>query len=214
MVGCTGDSLRRLFWVAVALVLSGSAGAFTPWKCSLLRRPLHTHTPRQVLMCVREVLREHYRKQGHRIRVPPPAATCLELRQHLEQLGDAVYQLGLWDSVTSTELPLPPGTLIDGRYRVLGHRVTAGLGSYAGQYSYVCADEMPVAPPLGRRARDLLRHSLCDLLRRCLTRLWDGLCETAAGVPSQKEWDQAFKQVLPACWVKAWVNPEKAQTGL
>ena len=159
------------------------------------------HPRRQVLMCVREVLRKHYHERGCRHRVPPAEATSAALGQHLEQLAKAVQQMGLWNSVSRTELPLPAGTLIDKRYRVLGHRVTAGLGSYAGQYSYVCADEMPVAPPLGRRARDLLRHSLCDPLRRCLTRLWDGLCETAAKAEalSPEEWDQDFEQVRRAC---------------
>ena len=165
-------------------------------------------------MCVREVLREHYRGQGRRHRAPPAAATCSALRQHLERLGGAVHQLGLWDPATDSELPLPPGTLIDRRYRVLGHRVTAGLGSYAGRYSYVCADEMPVAPPLGRRARDLLRHSLCDPLRRCLARLWDGLCDAAAGAPSPGEWDQAFEQVCPECRGEGWVDSAQTQASM
>ena len=165
-------------------------------------------------MCVREVLREHYRERGHRHRVPPAAATSEELGRHLVELEKAVEQMGLWDSVNITELPLPAGTLIDKRYRVLGHRVTAGLGSYAGRYSYVCADEMPVAPPLGRRARELLRHSLCDPLRRCLARLWDGLCETTAGAPSPGEWDQAFEQVCPECRGEGWVDSAQTQASI
>ena len=170
--------------------------------------------PWQVLRCVREVLREHHRELEERCRVQPAAATSEALGQHLHRLADAVLHMGLWDPSSGTELPLPAGTLIDKRYRVLGHRVTAGLGSYAGQYSYVCADEMPVAPPLGRRARELLRHSLCDPLRRCLARLWDGLCETTAGAPSPGEWDQAFEQVRPECRGEGWVDSAQTQASM
>jgi hypothetical protein len=178
-------------------------------KAVVLQRPRLTRTSwRQVLMCVREVLREHYRERGRTHRAPPAEATDPVLGQHLAQMEAAERQLGLWDpeSRPETELPLPAGTLIDQRYRVLRHRVTAGLGSYAGQYGYVCADEMPAAPPLGWRARDLLRHSLCYPLRRCLAHLWDGLCGTATGAPSQDEWDQAFNQVRPEFRGEVWID--------
>ena len=173
----------------------------------------------QVLMCVREMLRKHYESAAPPHRVRPEDRSPDDLGRYFEGYQKALRCLGLLGvGKADSEAPLPAGTLIDKRYRVLEHRVTSGLGCYARYYSYICADEMPVAQPLQTRVRELIQQSVSANLRGKLERLQLALCNESAESNVDKEWDEVNIQVnwnvpcverdaIYCCWSPAGLDP-------
>ena len=148
----------------------------------------------QVLMAVREMLRQHYEKAALPRRVRQAPRGLEELSQSFEGYETALKNLGIIGTDNAEE-PLTAGALIDKRYRVKEHRVTAGLGSYAGHYSYICYDEMPLVPPLETRVRDLLQQTVSTNLRKKMLRLQQALCSDGVAQSTDKEWAEVDAEV-------------------
>jgi predicted NAD-dependent protein-ADP-ribosyltransferase YbiA (DUF1768 family) len=160
----------------------------------------------QILMCVREELRQHYKSLGPRHRVQPAAVLKEGLRVNFETLEGTLKHFNLLQDASASggsnsgmETPLPKNTLIDKRYRVEDHRCTIGLGSYTGQFSYICTDEAPLAATLENRIRALLQRTVCAPLQRALLQLQSALCcltVSSADCELTHEWERVRLQVF------------------
>lgn len=190
------------FWALGPLKKAGAGGREGPAREGYAGRNMNG----QVLMCVREVLREHYASEDAQRRARPAVRRPGDLSRSFASYERATKRLRTLQRPDGAgarlpaglggleDPPLAQGSLIDRRYRVLDHRVTAGLGAFAGPYGYVCVDEMPAAEPLEARVRGLVRLSASAGLRGRLERLQEGLCDEALAAV-EREWDEVEGQV-------------------
>lgn len=152
----------------------------------------------QVLMCVREELRKHYEETippyRPRIRSAADLDDCFVAYEKATDYLRSSFAEGSATHGAQDDPPLARGSLIDKRYRVLDHRMTAGLGAFTGQYGYICGDEMPLAEPLDARVRDLVQMSASAGLRSKLERLQEALCNENAPMVGM-EWKEVKNQV-------------------